>query len=121
MRKLTTVLLFAACLCWAVPALDDAASITGIWKCLLKSQDRPDQEGQLDLKQNGEEVTGTGSNAGGSAPIKGTFKDGKFKLQVITENVNWDLQGTIEGDKLSGTWAIGNGLKGTLEGARKKD
>lgn len=122
MRTLTAFLLLAVCFCWAAEKVEDTATIAGVWKCVLKSDDRPDAEGTLELKQNGEEITGTGSNAGGSAPVKGTFKDGKFKLVIETGQRNWDLEGTLEGDKLTGTWAItAAGLKGTIEGVRKKD
>ena len=122
MRALTAFLLLAACACWAAPKADDSASLTGVWKCVLKSAERPGAEGILDLKQNGEEVTGVGSNAGGSAPLKGTVKDGKFKLKIETGQTNWDIEGTLDGDKITATWAIpAAGRNGTLEGVRKKD
>ena len=122
LRKVTAFLILAACFCWAATKADDTATLAGVWKCVLKSPERPDAEGTLELKQNGEEITGTGSNAGGSAPVKGTFKDGKFKLAIETAQATWEIEGTLEGDKITATWAISAaGRKGTLEGVRKKD
>jgi hypothetical protein len=98
-----------------------AASLTGAWAVTLKIPDRPDGEGQLDLNQEGEEVKGTGSNASGSAPVKGTVKDGKFKLTVETGQSNWEFEGKLDGDKIEGEWAIpAAGIKGTFAGTRKK-
>lgn len=62
----------------------------------------------LDLKQDGETVTGTmASSVGGGTVSKGTFKDKK-----LTASINADIQGsptelgvegTVDGDKISGT------------------
>jgi hypothetical protein len=98
-----------------------AASLTGTWTVTLKIPERPEGEGQLDLEQTGEEVKGTGSNAQGSAPIKGTAKDGKFKFTVETGQANWEFEGKLDGDKISGEFSIpAAGVKGTFEGAKKK-
>lgn len=98
-----------------------ATSMTGTWTVTLKIPERPDGEGQLDLEQTGEDLKGTGSNAQGSAPIKGTVKDGKFKFSVETGQANWDFEGKVEGDKISGEWGVpAAGIKGTFEGSRKK-
>lgn len=62
----------------------------------------------LDLKQDGEAVTGTmTSSVGGGTVTKGTFKEKK-----LTASINADIQGsptelgvegTVDGDKISGT------------------
>ena len=106
----------------AAPAAKAAtATLTGSWAVTLKIPDRPDGEGQLDLDQTGEEVKGTGSNAGGSAPVKGTVKEGKFKLTIETGQANWELEGKLDGDKIEGEFAIpAAGAKGTFAGTRKK-
>jgi hypothetical protein len=105
----------------ASPAKTSTATMTGTWTVTLKMADRPDSEGQLDLDQTGEEVKGTGSNAAGSAPVKGTVKEGKFKLIVETGQANWEFEGKLEGDKITGEFAVpAAGAKGTFAGTRKK-
>lgn len=106
----------------AAPAAKaSATTLTGSWTVTLKIPDRPDGEGQLDLDQTGEDVKGTGSNASGSAPIKGTVKEGKFKLTAETGQANWEFEGKLDGDKIEGEWAIpAAGIKGTFAGTRKK-
>jgi hypothetical protein len=92
--------------------------LTGLWKCTLKFDGgaAPDQAGEMDLRQNGKDVKGTGSNAGGSAPITGTFEDGKYTLKVEAEQAPWAMAGKLEDGKLAGTWAIAAAsVKGTME------
>jgi hypothetical protein len=99
-------------------SLDDKGPLTGLWKCKLKVDGGqvPDQDGEMDLQQTGKDVKGTGSNSGGSAPMKGTFEDGKYKLVVEAGDSNWSLDGKLDGGKLIGTWAIPSaGIKGTSE------
>ncbi len=105
----------------AAVAKASTSSLTGAWAMTLKVPDRPDAEGQLDLDQKGEEVKGTGSNASGSAPVKGTAKEGKFKLTVETGQANWEFEGKIDGDKIEGEFTLpAAGIKGTFSGTRKK-
>ena len=95
--------------------------LTGAWQCVSKIPDRPDGDFQLDLEQKGEEVTGTGSNTQGSAPLKGTFKEGKFKLSIDAGNVTYEIEGSLDQDKISGTLEVPQAaVKGTFEGTRKK-
>ncbi|GEM_PF-2086423 len=94
----------------------DESPMTGLWKCKLKIDGggMPDQDGEMDLTQTGKDVKGTGSNSGGSAPMKGTFEDGKYKLVVEAGDANWTLEGKLDGGSLIGTWAIPSaGVKGT--------
>ena len=105
----------------AAAAKASAATLTGSWAVTLKIPDRPDGEGQLDLDQTGEDVKGTGSNAGGSAPVKGTVKEGKFKLIIETGQASWELEGKLDSDKIEGEFAIpAAGVKGSFAGTRKK-
>jgi hypothetical protein len=81
--------------------------MTGLWKCTLKIEGgAPDQQGEMDLKQDGKDIKGTGSNSGGSAPIKGTFDDPNFKIVVQGGDSEWNIDGKLTGGKLVGTFAI---------------
>ena len=98
-----------------------SVSLSGTWALTLKIPERPEGEGQFDLEQTGDDVKGTGSNAQGSAPVKGTVKEGKFKLTVEAGQANWEFEGKLDGDKITGEFGIpAAGIKGTFEGTRKK-
>ena len=88
MKKLVLLVVLAL----AVPAafaaslgrasmLDDKGPMTGVWKCKMKFEggQMPDVDADMDLQQTGKDVKGTGTNSNGSAPMKGTFEDGKYK------------------------------------------
>ncbi len=93
--------------------------LSGGWKCVSRGPDVPENEFQLDLDQRGDKITGMGSNAQGSTPLKGSFDNGSFKIVVPTGAGNYELEGKLEGDKLSGNWTFtGSGAKGTWEGKR---
>jgi hypothetical protein len=91
------------------------APLTGLWKCTLKVEGSPDQSGEMDLKQDGKDVKGTGSNSGGSAPMHGTFVDPDFKL-IVDGDAPWNIDGKLTGGKMIGTFAIAAmQLKGAIE------
>lgn len=63
---------------------------------------------QLDLKQDGETVTGTmASGVGGGTITKGTFKDKKLTATITADiqgsPTELGLEGTVDGDKISGS------------------
>lgn len=92
--------------------------MAGLWKCTLKVDGgaAPDQQGELDLKQDGKDLRGTGTSAGGSAPIKGTFDDPSYKIIVQAGDSEWNLDGKLAKGRLVGTWAIpAMQVKGTME------
>ena len=97
-----------------------AASLTGLWKCVSKT---PDGSGggpfELDLTQKGDVVTGTGANAQGSLPGKGTFVGGKLLFKVEGGDNVFEFEGKLDGDKLSGTLNIpAMSVKLTFEGSK---
>ena len=62
----------------------------------------------LDLKQDGEKVTGTmASGVGGGTISKGSFKDKKLTATITADiqgsPTELGLEGTVDGDKISGT------------------
>jgi hypothetical protein len=63
---------------------------------------------QLDLKQDGENVTGTMASTHGSGTItKGTFKEKKLNATINADiqgsPTELGVEGTVDGDKISGT------------------
>ena len=84
-----------------------AESITGKWTL---SVDAPGEavEVVLDLKQDGEAVTGTMTSTHGSGKItKGTFKDKKLNATLAADiqgsQAELLIEGVVEGEKISGS------------------
>jgi len=83
--------------------------VAGKWSLTV---DAPGEAVQvvLDLKQDGETVTGTmSSGVGGGNITKGTFKDKKLTATITADiqgsPTELGLEGTVDGDKISGTIA----------------
>jgi len=96
-----------------------AADVVGAWKLVLVTEigDRPMP---MDLSQQGEDVTAKM----GDIPLSGTFKEGKLRLvakkyYVADAGFEADLilEGTVDGDKVTGTWAFGE-YNGVMNGQR---
>ncbi len=119
MTRFLTLLVVVLILAVA-PALTAADNVTGTWNCVAKSPGRPDMEFQLDLKQDGKQVSGTGSRADGSASIQqGSFENGKLKLQIDADNGTYEFEATLTGNKLSGSLTHPSRGKATWEGTRE--
>lgn len=97
-----------------------AETVTGTWNCVAKAPGRPDMEFRLNLKQDGKEVTGTGSRADGSASIqRGSFENGKLRIQIDADNGTYDMEGTVSRNKITGTLTHTSGNKASWEGTRE--
>jgi hypothetical protein len=104
-----SVLIFALTLAIAsvVVAAGFKDEVAGKWNLTVDAPGDAVQV-QLDLKQEGETVTGTMVSTHGS----GTITKGNFKEKKLTATINADIQGsptelgvegTVDGDKISGT------------------
>lgn len=103
---------------WVAAA--SAQTVAGNWKCVAKTEGRPNMEFRLQLEQNGKEVSGTASRSDGSTPIRqGSFEDGKLKLLIDADGGTYDLQATVSGDKLTGTLSHTSGDKAAWEAVRE--
>ena len=123
LATITVLFMLAACPAFVAQEKQEKEEpkgpLTGAWKCVSHAPEQPDRDFQLDLEQRGEKVTGTGSISQGSAPLKGAFENGKFKLVVEGGEGKYELEGQLEEDKISGNWSFsGTGAKGTFEGKR---
>lgn len=99
------VLTFALVSVVAAAALKD--EVAGKWSLTV---DAPGEAVQvvLDLKQEGENVTGTmTSGVGGGTITKGTFKDKKLSATITADiqgsPTELGLEGTVDGDKITGS------------------
>src|SRR3954471_1123751 len=73
-----TVVLFLAT---TLTACKKEPNLTGKWASTGKTlQNGEQQKGILDLKQEGNQITGTVQDLGGKFPVKGTVNGGHFEL-----------------------------------------
>jgi len=106
---LTFALLATALTVFAAPA-GVAEDITGKWTLALQVPGET-VDVLLDLKQEGEAVTGTLTSSHASGKIgKGTFKEKKLSAtaSVDIQGSPTDLQidGTVDGDKITGSITV---------------
>ena len=98
-------------LTFAIASVVAAASfkdeVAGKWSLTV---DAPGEAVQvvLDLKQEGEKVTGTMASTHGSGTVtKGTFKEKKLSATINADiqgsPTELSVEGTVDGDKISGT------------------
>jgi hypothetical protein len=83
-----------------------AADISGKWTGAVKGD--PEAQGQiaeLNLKQNGAEITGTaGSGGGESWPIQnGKFEDDRVTFDITAEEIPVHFELRLENEHLKGT------------------
>jgi hypothetical protein len=92
--------------------------LAGTWQCQSKSSDGSEYQFNLELKVEGDTVTGA-PRQDGLQIIEGTFKNGKLELQVKIDEDSYTLTGNLEQGKLSGQFRQINGNeKGTWQGER---
>ncbi len=104
-----SILLFVAMI--AVAGVVAAASfkdeVAGKWSLSVAAPGEA-VEVVLDLKQDGETVTGTMvSGVGGGTVTKGTFKDKKLTATITADiqgsPTELGVEGTVDGDKITGS------------------
>lgn len=92
--------------------------LAGTWQCQSKSSDGSEYQFNLELKVEGDNVTGP-PRQDGLQITKGTFKNGKLELQVKIDEDSYTLTGNLEQGKLVGQYKQINGNeKGTWQGER---
>jgi hypothetical protein len=105
--------------------------LTGQWKWTAQRQNGGGREVTLDLKQDGEKLTGSisGMGFGGDTDITdGTFKDGQITFKVTRSRGGQDITttytGKLQGDTIKGivdTDMRGNKIPREWEAHRVKD
>ena len=107
---LLTIALFATALTvFAAPA-GTAETISGKWALALETPNGT-MAVELDLKQEGEAVTGSLTSEHASGKIgKGTFKDKKLNATATVDiqgnTTDVTIEGTVDGDKMSGSFNV---------------
>ncbi len=105
----------------AAPVVTAAAGgISGIWASVATT---PNGELplSLELKQEGDKVTGSLSSDMGSLPIQaGSFKENKLQFDVEIGTNVYRVQATLQEDKFTGNWAPAGGGEGGAWSAKRK-
>jgi hypothetical protein len=107
---LSIALLASALTIFAAPAGPSADEVTGKWSLALQVPGET-VDVLLDLKQDGESVTGTLTSSHASGKIgKGTYKEKKLSAVATVEiqgsPAEVQIDGTVDGDKISGSLTV---------------
>lgn len=92
-------------------------SVTGKWKGFSKG-DNP-LEFTMDLKQEGEKVTGSLTVDYNVLEISGSFKEGTLELVIETGDNKYVATASIKEGKLDGKWKDDRGAEGTWGAERE--
>ncbi len=126
MKRNIYALLLSLTLAWCVSALAaDAPAVAGNWQVSWQGR-QGTQQGTLQFQQDGSKLTGTMEGERGSAPLSGTVNGNtvSFTVEMKGERRSMTLAftGTVDGDKMSGTFQPqgggggGRGGRGGQEG-----
>jgi hypothetical protein len=94
-----------------------AIDMTGTW---LLQVETPSGSGSptFELKQAGNDLSGTYTGAFGSAPVTGTVAGDTFQIQFESMGTNITYNGTVTGNTVKGDVDFGGQGSGTFKGRR---
>ena len=123
MRLLRTPSLVLTLVLLAASFAAAQASVAGAWKMTFQT-DQGAIDSDMNLKQDGEKVTGSLVSPQGEAPIEGTFKGGKLVLSLTVDAGGQALtitfDGALEKDTLKGNVDFGGFGSATWSATRAK-
>jgi len=123
MKGIRRILVAAIVMGVAIVAYAAGSNITGTWNLTTETQ-RGTRNASMVLTQTGENVTGTYKGQRGDFPIAGTVKGNtlnlSYKLEIQGNEVEVKYTGTVDGDSMSGTVALGQMGEGKFTGKREK-
>ena len=123
MRLLRTPSLVLTLVLLAASFAAAQASVAGAWKMTFQT-DQGAIDSDMNLKQDGEKVTGSLVSPQGEAPIEGTFKGGKLVLSLTVDAGGQALTITFDGaldmDTLKGNVDFGGFGSATWSATRAK-
>jgi hypothetical protein len=90
----------------------------GHWSCVQNLPGGQTRPFELQLRQDGDLLTGSVWVAEGQASVKGTADVDGFRLEVEGDTGTYEVKGKVDGDKIGGTWSLGT-AEGTWEGTRQ--
>jgi len=106
--------------CLNAAMLHAADLVTGKWECNGDGINGEAVQYILDLKQSGEQVTGSIFYGSDAVDItKGSVQGNKLEFIVTTDDNHYVSTGDIQDDKITGTWKDDNGTTGKWQGQRQ--
>jgi hypothetical protein len=118
-RQCVSVLVVIFCM-MKVSLLQSSGLVTGKWECSGDGINGEPVQFVLDLKQSGEQVTGTITYGSNVVDLeKGSIQGNKLEIVVATEDNHYVSTGLIDNDKIAGSWKDNNGTTGKWQGQRQ--
>jgi hypothetical protein len=100
--------------------LQSSGLVTGKWECSGDGINGEPVQFVLELKQSGEQVTGTITHGSNVVDLeKGSIQGNKLEIVVATEDNHYVSTGLIDNDKIAGSWKDDNGATGKWQGQRQ--
>jgi hypothetical protein len=122
MKGIRKLLVAAVALGTVVAAYAADTNVTGTWNMTTETQ-RGTRNAIMVLTQSGENVTGTYKGQRGDLPIsgkvKGTALNLSYKLEIQGNELEVKYVGTVSGDAMSGTVAMGQMGEGKFTGKKQ--
>lgn len=97
-----------------------SASLTGKWTVVARDAEGNQMRATLDLKADGERLTGAIiTDSGDSAPLTdGKLQGDSFSFKIYTGDGNIEVKGRLENGRVAGEYTTPNGSKGTYTATR---
>lgn len=112
--------LFAIAFIMKAGHLYPADLVTGRWDCSGDGVNGEAVQYVLDLKQSGDQVTGSVTYGSDVVDIsKGSVQGNKLELVVTTDDNHYVSIGIVENDKITGTWKDDNGATGKWQAQKQ--
>ena len=93
-----------------------AGPLTGSWECVAHSSAMDDLPFTLDLKQDGEEVTGKFANSTGDYPLtSSSYRKGVLEFHVEATDGKYLASGKLLHGQISGHWSKVQEMEGGFE------
>jgi hypothetical protein len=92
--------------------------VSGKWVLDVKLGDGQGGQATLDLKEEGEKITGTYTGALGTVPVTGTLKGDQVEISLTSDAGTVSYKGKVSGDTMEGTCSYGQLGEGTFTGRR---
>ena len=112
---LATAALFVFVLSVTIHAQGKAASITGTWELSMAGRDGNLTTQTIAFEQTGEALKGAMKGQRGDTPLEGTVKGNSISFTVKRQTPNGEISqtynGTVEGDSMKGTVAVGQNTR----------
>jgi hypothetical protein len=113
-----TVLCVVLLAAWSMAWAQSSSALTGKWKMTSVTPDGNDIAWTLSVTNSGGEYAATAASADGEMPVKDLRVDGnKVHFRTPYQGEEYDIDLTLQGDKLNGTWS-GNGDSGQTKGEK---